>query len=384
VALCDPLHASIPIISVAIYCCIAQRLGLDAQPCGFPGHVLAIIAAPADETLDGEASGSTNRDVMYLDPFTDANEISTAQLRSQLSDMGATPAMMAGLLKPTTTSEIVVRAANNIANLPRHDAQTVRSHGFSQVLLEMAPEAQAFHGLKSDEASGLTTVLHRPRSLYAAAWAQLLVQPVDSRLQQVNFLGGLGERLNSFLHTFEPDYRIDMPLVTLYVMPLFPTATGEGLVHSGQSFLQDFVNHLEEKDSTPPRPSPRLGVPDAEKIKYRIGQIFHHHRFNYLAAITGWDMQCEASAEWIEQMHVDRLAHGRSQCFYHVVVEDQSTRYVAQENIDLVYSNSNGGYVDAPVEMPPALAHIAGKWFKRWDKNRGRFISNLEEEYPDD
>lgn len=313
VALCDSSHAAIPIISVAIYCCIAQRLGIDAQPCGFPGHVLTIVTAPANETLDGESSGSTSRDVMYLDSFTDSNEIPMAQLRNQLTELGATPAMMAGLLKATTTEEIVIRAANNIAALPRHDVQTVRSHGFSQVLSEVAPEALALHGLAATEADTLETVLHRPRSLYAAAWAQLLVQSSNSRMQQANFLGDLGERLNNFLHTFEPDYRIDMPLVTRYVMPLFPTPTGEGVVQSGQSLLQEYMRHMVVKDSTPPTPSPRLGVPDADKMKYRVGQIFHHRRFNYLAAITGWDKQCEAGAEWIRQMQVDRLDNGRAQ-----------------------------------------------------------------------
>jgi F-box protein 21 len=30
------------------------------------------------------------------------------------------------------------------------------------------------------------------------------------------------------------------------------------------------------------------------------------------------------------------------------------------------------------------MLKMAGRWFKRWDKDANRFVSNLKEEYPDD
>ena len=79
---------------------------------------------------------------------------------------------------------------------------------------------------------------------------------------------------------------------------------------------------------------------------------------------------------------VDRLPNGRGQPFYNVLVEDESTRYVAEENVCLL----EGGEMDAaadgdfwerfPIEI--------GKWFKRWDGEGGRFVSNIAGEYPDD
>ena len=54
-------------------------------------------------------------------------------------------------------------------------------------------------------------------------------------------------------------------------------------------------------------------------------------------------------------------------------VEDTSIRYVAEENIEIVEP-----------EIPHSLMGLAGKFFKRWDKDNREFVSNIREEYPDD
>lgn len=52
-------------------------------------------------------------------------------------------------------------------------------------------------------------------------------------------------------------------------------------------------------------------------------------------------------------------------------------RYVAQENIDPLLTEGDGGVSDGfPLEI--------GKWFKRWDREAGVFVSNVRDEYPDD
>jgi F-box protein 21 len=57
------------------------------------------------------------------------------------------------------------------------------------------------------------------------------------------------------------------------------------------------------------------------------------------------------------------------------VQEDKSTRYVAEENVELL----------APKEIvPDAFPIEIGKWFKRWDDKEKVFVSNIHEEYPDD
>ena len=54
-------------------------------------------------------------------------------------------------------------------------------------------------------------------------------------------------------------------------------------------------------------------------------------------------------------------------------VADKSVRYVAEENIEPLEP-----------EIPHALMHIAGRHFKRWDRSTRKFVSNIEDEYPDD
>jgi len=53
--------------------------------------------------------------------------------------------------------------------------------------------------------------------------------------------------------------------------------------------------------------------------------------------------------------------------------EDKSRRYVAEENIHPMY--------EPPSEK---LLKLAGRFFKRWDGGTGLFVSNLQDEYPDD
>ena len=54
-------------------------------------------------------------------------------------------------------------------------------------------------------------------------------------------------------------------------------------------------------------------------------------------------------------------------------VEDSSVRYVAEENITILEE-----------EIFDEFKAMAGQHFKRWDKQRMAFISNVRDEYPDD
>ena len=75
----------------------------------------------------------------------------------------------------------------------------------------------------------------------------------------------------------------------------------------------------------------------------------------------------------MSQMRVHDLTRGKHQAFYHVLVEDRSTRYVAEENIRLVQ-----------LKPMDSLMVIAGQYFKRWDDDTKSFASNVKDEYPDD
>jgi F-box protein 21 len=54
-------------------------------------------------------------------------------------------------------------------------------------------------------------------------------------------------------------------------------------------------------------------------------------------------------------------------------VEDTSIRYVAEENIEIIEP-----------EVPFPMMSLAGRFFKRWDRERRVFVSNIRDEYPED
>jgi hypothetical protein len=61
-------------------------------------------------------------------------------------------------------------------------------------------------------------------------------------------------------------------------------------------------------------------------------------------------------------------------------VEDESTRYVAEENVMLLSKEELDGMGEVHELFPIEI----GMWFLRYDKVAGRFVSNVKEEYPDD
>ena len=80
----------------------------------------------------------------------------------------------------------------------------------------------------------------------------------------------------------------------------------------------------------------------AEKpILFGLGQCLRHRKYQYRGVVIGWDDRCKQPAEWCEAMRVDELPGGRSQPFYHVLVDGRDRpggqqTYVAQENIEPV------------------------------------------------
>lgn len=64
-----------------------------------------------------------------------------------------------------------------------------------------------------------------------------------------------------------------------------------------------------------------------------VGTVFVHRTYGYKAVIKSWDVKCNASRRWIEQMGVASLPGGDRQPFYASLVDDGSQRYVAHCNI---------------------------------------------------
>jgi F-box protein 21 len=137
--------------------------------------------------------------------------------------------------------------------------------------------------------------------------------------------------------------------------------------------LLEAIRVVRASDSMPKQTRRRDNQASRDKVRYEIGQVFRHKRYHYTAVITGWDVECSMNSRWIEQNLVDSLSKGRYQSFYHALVEDTSIRYVAEENVEIIQP-----------ESPESLMNLAGRFFKRWDSKEHRFVSNVQDEYPDD
>jgi F-box protein 21 len=286
-------HESLPLISVAIYCALARRVGLDARPCGYPGHVYTLVYAPRNYDLDGlyKPTSSSVLDHMFLDVFRGCNEVTRGELKRTLREMGVPTSEHNFFLSPTTTREMVLRTARNIMT----SVQTMRQN-------------QA--GVRGLQATWLT---HRPdmdNAFYATIWAMLILgyttegssisSPMTRRRQYLPYL----------LEHFQTHFPWDITLLEHYVIPMF-----EGQPEGRR--LQQFLHAMDQTDAVP---KPVLSRDDKSvNVKFKVGQLFQHKRYSYEGVVTGWDVSCDAGEEWIQNMGVDRLSSGRNQAFYHVL-----------------------------------------------------------------
>ncbi|KAL4959500.1 Hemimethylated DNA-binding protein YccV like-domain-containing protein [Aspergillus stella-maris] len=329
-------HNSLPLISAVIFCHIAQMLGLNARPCGFPLHVHVIVMPPPGFDIDGnpvDIAQSRVGEPIYMDPFRSDLETPVADMRTQLNFLGASPIEQAAFLGESRTSEIVLRCSKNILNSVQRIS---RFAGGNQVLVDVSC------------------------ARYAALWSSLLLsnplRPAELR-----------HHLLWLMELVATDFPSDVHLVEQYIASIF-----RGTVEFDH--IMESLHVIQTVDEIPKQVKRRH--PEHKRVKYHVGQVFKHRRYDYMAIITGWDAECGAGEQWMRRMGVDHLQSGRHQSFYHVIVEDKSVRYVAEENIHLI--------TPATSDLPSALVAVAGKYFKRWDSDLREFVSNIRDEYPDD
>jgi len=287
ITLQDDEHQCLPLINVAIYCCVAQRLGLDAQPCGFPFHVHVIVKAPKGQDLDGRGLTENAEALpMYLDPWSSSEETSQEELVARLKEMKINPSAFATLLKASSVADIVQRTARNILNsvkiLARNSGQ--RPSIDSPLVL-------------MDGAS------------YGAIWALLT-------LTEGNNSTAISQRdpfISYIVQHLERQFYLDVPLFDEHILSL-----NQDRVLLGDPITK--VRNLLENDLTPKRPKNRPRE-QQDYVHCRVGQVFKHKRYHYQAIITGWDKECEAREPWIAQMGVQNLPNGTHQAFYHVMYD---------------------------------------------------------------
>ena len=286
IALQDTNHPSLPLISVVIFCCIARRLSINAQPCGFPFHVIAIIKPAQGFTLDGESTHRSEASApMYMDPFRSNEETDVHNLKAQLYSLGVAPVNHSGFLDASSVEEIVRRCATNIITsvqaLPRQNGarpmSTVRSF----------PEMDG--------------------ALYAALWSLMLLPKGDrhaASLQRARYLPLIIEKIAG-------EYLTDVGMIEEHILPLvLDPGQRQNLIETirvirtGDHILKQIKRRSSETE---------------RRVRYKVGQVFRHKRYHYQAVITGWDLECEAGDQWMSQMDVQSLSKGQHQSFYHVL-----------------------------------------------------------------
>ncbi len=271
-ALWDPEHPSLPIISSAIYCCIAERIGVRAVCCAVPTHVHTAVLPSPGETLDGKPSsgvGDADGEKMLLDPYGSDDEVTMQHLRERLAAFGwSSSSELEMFLRPSPTTVIVARTAQNLK------ASWLKARELGDVSAEAAEIKQ----LRSGDPD-----LNLESLLYGAMWAGLLVTPTSAEQWD--------ERLESFLGRFVQGFSEDGWLVEQYLIPLynaFVASRPAGTFRFGWQDARATLDIVRNLDARLPTVSRRYTQEICAKVRYRIGQVFQHKRYGYIGIINGW------------------------------------------------------------------------------------------------
>lgn len=255
-ALRHPDHESIPIISSAIFACVARRLGLLAGCCGFPTHVHAVVALPGEEVPR-----------MYLDPFGNDDEVLEQDLRSILRRFRWP--IGAEALEIMPDASIVTRIAGNIneTNNMVYGRRAIRdgdptNHDYTQLI-----EGHGWPVMSACQ--------------YAGLWSKLLL----SQPAQLEWLTDLEELFDHMIRTFPEDCW----LVERYLMPIYDTL---GPIPNGNLYLESrqALGTIRRSDQELGPVCPRV-QDEQNAALYRVGDVFKHRRYEYFGIITGWSSQ---------------------------------------------------------------------------------------------
>jgi F-box protein 21 len=295
IALQDREHPSLPLISVAIFCILARRLGLDARCCGMPNHVHAMIFPNPFETLDGRDPNTGDLGPMYLDPYRSDLEVPTAHLRETLASWGIRSVDFARFIADSSTASLVLRTSRNILATVhefRGQGGNMENTGHPTIRLYANPFADM------------------DNAFYSALWANFLLSNPVSRSDPHN----QRQFIPLILERFERLYPMDASLIEQYICPLFNNPS-----NAEHWELHEALRVVRAADQSPRQLKPRDTRAARERVKYKVGQVFRHKRYNYTAVITGWDIECGMNSDWIAHNNVDSLSRGRYQSFYHAL-----------------------------------------------------------------
>jgi hemimethylated DNA binding protein len=315
----------LPIVLVVIFCAVASKVGCTCWPVSYPGQVLASILY----NVDGQQQRA------FYSPFENGKVYQYDELtRSMRQNFGITLGEALSQLDVMHGDEIAIRSARNILN-------SLERHGTG---VDSYPELLA--GLRA---------LH---------WAG---QPLPLSPSEFAILMGKVDPFN-----FDAIW-----------MPELNEMERRGQYQAGDAEkIKAVFLEVVERDMACER-GPERFKPE-KPIRYSIGTIISHKKYDYIGAIFGHDETCLQSDSWKEQMRIDEVEGGSDQPFYHVLRTDHQLMYVAQSNIRVLSCAACGDLETSGEKrsrpLTPALKHAMdlleqdaefGLMFRKW-KNEGR------------
>uniref|UniRef100_UPI0035902BF6 F-box only protein 21 isoform X2 n=1 Tax=Myxine glutinosa TaxID=7769 RepID=UPI0035902BF6 len=264
----------IPISMCILYAAIARCLGLHLEPVCFPSHF--ILRWPQ---IDGALEP---KDFAYVDAYSGGSVQSASVYRLARLEESVTDASFAS----SSTSAVLARMANNLVILGRRNPGGDRTFQLARSSL----------------------------SLYLA----LVPEDYQYRLLQARIYLHLCIDIEQVIESLQQIHVVD-PLQQGIIVHLIEQAMERRAKPAGGTE----VGVKRRMDS------------DTERVRFAIGLVMKHKRYDYMCVIYDWDVHCEMGQEWQRTMGVNRLPGSANQPFYNVLVEDGSCRYAAQENLHL-------------------------------------------------
>ncbi|KAJ2904643.1 uncharacterized protein MKZ38_007479 [Zalerion maritima] len=375
-ALSEQQHNSLPVISTAIFVSLAHRLGIPAAPCAFPSHVHALVSRTTLDGLDGPPTTPLDRDtdmMMYLDPFGSNQEVSKEDLREKLITMGWDGSSAIPYLRPTSDHEVVLRVAQNI----RASCSAALDWSSRPTSTGENPFSKLEYGRN---VAPRNTATIRDMAMYTTLWSAALMVPADVREDWADLLLGV-------LNMVMSDWEEDVWMVEKYLGPLFDRHRRCFSRHRLDSEFRDvwaWCDHVQQADKNPVVVTRRDDL-TWTRVRYRIGDVVRHKRFGFVGIIFDWSYGSAPEGDgrflgWeagnVGNVGFDSGPYSDMVPYYSCLRDSDTPKFVAREqNVEPV--------VD-PKLVPLALVRMAGKYFKRFDRDNCVFISNIRERYPDD
>ncbi|KAG6059162.1 hypothetical protein E4U17_006817 [Claviceps sp. LM77 group G4] len=348
-------HESTPLISSALFCSLASRVGINAQCCAFPSHVHAIVLARIGCTLDDVLfEGRGQPEPMYLDPYGTDDEVPASDLQSLLA-------------QSQTGSEAFLAPVPPIS-MVRRNAQNIKATYTRILQLQDNAHPELSQLLRGSAATNVDA------SLYSALWASAMLTPCNTS-EWHNHLTNLLSR--SALGWPEDAWLVGRYLYPMYISSYYPPNPNQ------RSQIRDPREHwelLRQQDNIIPPVFRR--EQGSQAIPFKIGQVFRHRRYGWIGVITGWSdrnftRHMDSAVETHQPTGQNSMAvRPPNQLFFMCFPSTGSEPHVvAPENIELIHD---------PTRISDDMFPMAGKFFKRFDAETCSFISNNKEQYPDD